>query len=541
MKTLYKHYKSNILKILLLSGLLSFLRVLPSYLLAFATNAIFARNISQFLFWDLVILILWLIYVCSNYLFSVYQEKELQKISLSLRKREADSIKTVPLADFNKITADGYVSKLTNDITQIETHGVMSLYRLFSNGWLILFSIVALALFNLWLVVLVLGLTGLILYIPNKFGTVLVALGQKLSTSNSSYTKRIANILKGYNVFRYNNRLAEIPKKITEYSQDLSENKVAIAKTNHKIMNLIAFSSLLSQVVVDIVTGFLAIIGQTTIGAISSSGNLAANIFNSVSLVGQSAMELRSIEPVIETFFVDKPIVRATKKTYNEFTDCIRIENLSFGYDANLPILENFNLDIKKGGKYLLTGDSGSGKSTLLKILIGDLEGYSGEIKVDGHQLMDVDSHSFIQYIDQDNYLFNTSYKENVALWNNYANTEIAEALNKAAADFVDDIDKVVENNGTNLSGGQKQRIGLARAFIQKKSVILFDEGTSSLDKKNTLLIENLLLEDNELTVVMISHHPLEESLHKFDQIISISAPLASENQLIAMANASRS
>ncbi len=541
MKTLYKHYKSNILKILLLSGLLSFLRVLPSYLLAFATNAIFARNISQFLFWDLVILILWLIYVCSNYLFSVYQEKELQKISLSLRKREADSIKTVPLADFNKITADGYVSKLTNDITQIETQGVMSLYRLFSNGWLILFSIVALALFNLWLVVLVLGLTGLILYIPNKFGTVLVALGQKLSTSNSSYTKRIANILKGYNVFRYNNRLAEIPKKITEYSQDLSENKVAIAKTNHKIMNLIAFSSLLSQVVVDIVTGFLAIIGQTTIGAISSSGNLAANIFNSVSLVGQSAMELRSIEPVIETFFVDKPIVRATKKTYNEFTDCIRIENLSFGYDANLPILENFNLDIKKGGKYLLTGDSGSGKSTLLKILIGDLEGYSGEIKVDGHQLMDVDSHSFIQYIDQDNYLFNTSYKENVALWNNYANTEIAQALNKAAADFVDDIDKVVENNGTNLSGGQKQRIGLARAFIQKKSVILFDEGTSSLDKKNTLLIENLLLEDNELTVVMISHHPLEENLHKFDQIISISAPLASENQLIAMANASRS
>lgn len=541
MKTLYKHYKSNILKILLLSGLLSFLRVLPSYLLAFATNAIFARNISQFLFWDLVILILWLIYVCSNYLFSVYQEKELQKISLSLRKREADSIKTVPLADFNKITADGYVSKLTNDITQIETQGVMSLYRLFSNGWLILFSIVALALFNLWLVVLVLGLTGLILYIPNKFGTVLVALGQKLSTSNSSYTKRIANILKGYNVFRYNNRLAEIPKKITEYSQDLSENKVAIAKTNHKIMNLIAFSSLLSQVVVDIVTGFLAIIGQTTIGAISSSGNLAANIFNSVSLVGQSAMELRSIEPVIETFFVDKPIVHATKKTYNEFTDCIRIENLSFGYDANLPILENLNLDIKKGGKYLLTGDSGSGKSTLLKILIGDLEGYSGEIKVDGHQLMDMDSHSFIQYIDQDNYLFNTSYKENVVLWNNYANTEIAEALNKAAADFVDDIDKVVENNGTNLSGGQKQRIGLARAFIQKKSVILFDEGTSSLDKKNTLLIENLLLEDNELTVVMISHHPLEENLHKFDQIISISAPLASENQLIAMANASRS
>ena len=123
MKTLYKHYKSNILKILFAVRPLILLRVLPSYLLAFATNAIFCQKYQPISFWDLVILILWLIYVCSNYLFSVYQEKELQKISLSLRKREADSIKTVPLADFNKITADGYVSKLTNDITQIETQG----------------------------------------------------------------------------------------------------------------------------------------------------------------------------------------------------------------------------------------------------------------------------------------------------------------------------------------------------------------------------------------------------------------------------------
>ena len=82
-------------------------------------------------------------------------------------------------------------------------------------------------------------------------------------------------------------------------------------------MNLIAFSSLLSQVVVDIVTGFLAIIGQTTIGAISSSGNLAANIFNSVSLVGQSAMELRSIEPVIETFLLISQSFAPRKPTTN--------------------------------------------------------------------------------------------------------------------------------------------------------------------------------------------------------------------------------
>ena len=522
MKIIYKYYKSNFLKMLFLTGLLSFLRVVPSYLLAYATNAIFDKNISEFLFWDLIIILLWLLYVVCNYFFTVYQEKQVQKISTSLRAQEATNIKSVSVKKFNETTADGYVSKLNNDISQIEIQGLMSLFSLFSNVWLVLFSVAALALFNLWLVVLVTALTGLILYIPKKFGSKLVDLGQQLSLSNAHFVKNISNILKGYKVFRYNNRLNQIPVKIDEYSKELSNNKITITKDKMKITNFIAFSSLMSQMVVDVLTGFLAIIGQTTIGAISSSGNLAANIFNSVSLMGQSAMELKSAEPVMEKFFSEKPAKQYDKIKLNNFTDTIRIENLSFGYNENNPILSNFNFDIKKGGKYLLTGDSGSGKSTLLKILVGDIDNYSGKILVDGQELKDIDAQFIIQYIDQDNYLFNNSYKENISLWNEYTDAEIIEALNKSSVDFIDDIGNLVENNGSNLSGGQKQRLALARAFIRNKSVILFDEGTSSLDKKNTLLIEKLLLEDKELTVLMVTHHPLEENIDKFDQIVSI-------------------
>lgn len=508
---------------LFLTGFLSFLRVVPSYLLAFATNAIFEKNVPRFLFLDLIIILLWLIYVWCNYLFSVYQEKEIQKISTSLRKQESNYIKNIDVLEFNKTTADGYISKLTNDISQIESQGLTNLCRLFSNAWLILFSTVALALFNFWLVVLVVILTGLILYIPNKFGIILVNLGQKLSQSNSQYNKNISNILKGYKVFRYNNRLEEIPNKIESYSNVLSKDKISIAKEKNKITNFIGFSSLMSQMIVDVVTGFLAIIGQTTIGAISSSGNLAANIFNSVSLLGQSSMELKSVEPVIEKFFdYQFKTNKNQKKKVDEFFYKISIENLTFGYSKNRPILKNFNLSIKKGGKYLLTGDSGSGKSTLLKILIGDLENYSGKITIDGRKIDEIDIHSFIQYIDQDNYLFNTSYKENVSLWKNYTNDEIISAINKASANFISDTETLVENNGSNLSGGQKQRIALARAFIQKKSFILLDEGTSSLDKKNTLTIENLLLDDKELTVILVTHNPLKENMHKFDEVISI-------------------
>uniref|UniRef100_UPI0039AFA880 ATP-binding cassette domain-containing protein n=1 Tax=Marinilactibacillus psychrotolerans TaxID=191770 RepID=UPI0039AFA880 len=138
------------------------------------------------------------------------------------------------------------------------------------------------------------------------------------------------------------------------------------------------------------------------------------------------------------------------------------------------------------------------------------------------NKVEDTNVNTLVQYIDQDNYLFNASYKENITLWEEYSEEEINLALNRASVDFITDSDKRIENNGTNLSGGQKQRIALARSFIQNKSFILLDEGTSSLDKGNILMIENLLLDNPDLTVILVTHNLLEENREKFDKIINL-------------------
>lgn len=83
-----------------------------------------------------------------------------------------------------------------------------------------------------------------------------------------------------------------------------------------------------------------------------------------------------------------------------------------------------------------------------------------------------------------------------------------------------DGLNLILKENGKNLSGGQKQRIALARALIRNKSVLLLDEVTSSLDKENAILIENMVLNNKNLTVIMISHNITEKNKLKFDYII---------------------
>ena len=91
-------------------------------------------------------------------------------------------------------------------------------------------------------------------------------------------------------------------------------------------------------------------------------------------------------------------------------------------------------------------------------------------------------------------------------------------------------LDTVVGEEGRNLSGGQKQRVAIARALIHNRSILLVDEGTSALDKKNADIVENSLLANPDLTLILISHHLTEERKAQFDRVYALSPAELSNN-----------
>lgn len=198
----------------------------------------------------------------------------------------------------------------------------------------------------------------------------------------------------------------------------------------------------------------------------------------------------------------------------------LKVKNICFSYDKNSYItLDNINLVINKGDRIGIVGKTGSGKSTLLDIMMGLITPDSGEIILDGHNLLKGNKmknwRAAIAHVPQNIYLVDSSIEENIALGTKKQDINhklLRDCAKKAQLnDFIAKLPKgyktFVGERGIKLSGGQKQRIGIARALYKKAKILFLDEATSALDNntENEFLkaINNL---SKDITLVIVAH-----------------------------------
>ena len=214
------------------------------------------------------------------------------------------------------------------------------------------------------------------------------------------------------------------------------------------------------------------------------------------------------------------------------FNKNIKLENVSFKYnDKESNVLENINLEIKKGSCIGIKGTTGSGKSTLLDIILGLLKPTRGNVLVD-----DIDIRSNIYYwrsmlahVPQEIYLLDDTISQNIAFGLDKSQVDIKRMKKAAKMAYVDEFvnkfpykyDAFVGEKGITLSGGQIQRIGIARALYLKKKILILDEATSALDRDTEKkVIDSILSNSKQVTIFMIAHRL--ETLKYCDSIITI-------------------
>lgn len=199
----------------------------------------------------------------------------------------------------------------------------------------------------------------------------------------------------------------------------------------------------------------------------------------------------------------------------------ISIRNLQKSFDDKV-LFDNFNLDIPDGSFVVISGESGSGKSTLLNMIGGIEEPDGGTITVDGYDVTGK-GNKRKYYRDVVGFLFqnfalleNKTVKENLEMIQKAGRSgvEIGEALDKVG--LTDVLNKKVYK----LSGGEQQRIALARLMIKKCSVILADEPTGSLDKRNSEVVMSVLHDLNlqGKTVIVVTHD--EDIVSRADNVV---------------------
>ena len=199
----------------------------------------------------------------------------------------------------------------------------------------------------------------------------------------------------------------------------------------------------------------------------------------------------------------------------------IAFENVSFGYDSRLPVLNGISLTIRPGEKIGLVGRSGAGKSTLVNLLLHFNPVTSGRITIDGQDIAGVKQESLrshIAMVTQDTSLLHRSIRDNIVYGRpDASDAEIADAIDKAkASDFIGSLsdwkgrrglDAHVGERGVKLSGGQRQRIALARVILKNAPILVLDEATSALDSEVEAAIQESLATLMEgKTVIAIAH-----------------------------------
>ena len=192
----------------------------------------------------------------------------------------------------------------------------------------------------------------------------------------------------------------------------------------------------------------------------------------------------------------------------------VEFRNVTFGYNrGEAPLIEDFSLTIKAGGRVALVGASGSGKSTVAKLAAGLCKPWSGEVLFDGQQRGVYErSHlaDAVAYVDQDVTLFEGSVRDNLTLWQPAPEEVLRSALRDAAieSDILirpGGIDAPLQEGARNLSGGQRQRLEIARALVRNPRVLILDEATSALDPTSEAQVEQRLRSRN-LTCLVVAH-----------------------------------
>ena len=322
-------------------------------------------------------------------------------------------------------------------------------------------------------------------------------------------------------------------EKWAGYQASVNTQTVRFARINQYLGIIPSVIASVFNVAVLILGVWLTMQGQFTSGMVMAfQGFLGSFMGPAQQLIsaGQTLQEMRTnmerIEDVMEypedTMLAaqesrDQAVAEgeAEEPSYEKLNGSLVMKNVTFGYSRlEPPLIEGFDLELKRGQRVAFVGASGCGKSTLAKLISGLYQPWEGEILFDGRPISEIDRSVFtgsVAVVDQDIILFEDTIGANIRMWDN--SIEDYEVILAARdAQIHDDIMQreggylyKITEGGKDFSGGQRQRLEIARVLAQDPSLVIMDEATSALDAKTEYDVVRSIME-REISCVVIAH-----------------------------------
>lgn len=456
-----------------------------------------------------------------------------QEVVADFRKHLFAHLQTLTVSFFTRRRTGELLSRLMSDVTVIQS--IVTETPIDAVKQLVTFvgGITFLLFMNWRLCLLILILLPLLVLVAKVFGRRLKSLSTSIQDQTAALSTLVEEVISGIRIvksFVQTHREKDRFADQVDQTLHLTLRRAAIMAVFIPVISLMTFSS---------ATAVLWYGGRQVIEGVVTPGDLFAFVLFAGILIGPFSSAARVFAQVKEAQGATQRVFeildaqpdicdQSGAQTLVTVDGHVRVEGVTFSYDARHPVLSNLSFEAKPGELVALVGPTGAGKTTVINLLHRFYDPTEGRITIDGKDLRQVTVESWyrqVALVPQETILFGGTILDNIRYGNMAANEAVVLEASKAAHahDFItglpDGYQTLVGEKGVNLSGGQRQRIAIARAILKNPRILLLDEATSSLDAESERLVQEALQRLMEGRTTFVVAHRLS-TIQRADRIL---------------------
>jgi ATP-binding cassette, subfamily B, bacterial len=461
-----------------------------------------------------------------------------ERVQFSLRRRLFDHLQKLSMSYYDKTKLGRIISRCTSDVTALREINVWGLHTIVANGLMMIVAAIMLAGTNLWLFLSVAWL-GVVLVVANRIYLKRAAVAWQLAREGwTRVSTNLAENITGMRVVNAFNRQGPNLGVFNTLQYDNTANNVAVARLNGVYQPVLELVRFVGKVTILALGGYLIVrgtLGRGGVGKVVAAFlywdwfmNPIINFGNFYNLLMQAMagseriFSLLDLQPDVQDEPGAQPLPRITGR--------VEFDHVTFGYNAERPVLHDICFEANPGEMVALVGATGSGKSSIISLVARFYQPQSGRVRVDGHDIRHVTGESLhhqMGLVLQVNYLFSGTVVDNIR----YARPDATEEQVIAAARAIGSHDAIcslkdgykteVGERGANMSLGQRQLICFTRAYLADPRIFMLDEATSAIDTATEVVIQRSLEKLLEGRTTFVVAHRLS-TIMRADRILVI-------------------
>lgn len=443
------------------------------------------------------------------------------RVTADIRERMFAKLVLLPTTFFDAHPSSRIVARITNDVNGLSTAAINVLTTLVRDSLTIVALLAWMLYLNWQLTLASIIIMPLVLVAMRYFSQRMRRLSRALLKSYGDMAQALQEATEGQRVIKLQATQAYEIDRFHLGTEMFRGLNMRISVAGEVLMPLVQMIAALALAVVVGLAVYQANQDATSVGAFVSFITAMLMLLAPAKRLAGISMPLQRGLASAESVFalLDETIeADSGKVVMSRSQGGIELSHVGFAYpQTDRPALEDISFSVKPGEMVAIVGSSGSGKTTLLNLLVRFYDDYSGQIRIDGHDIRDLTLASLraqFALVSQDIFLFNDSVAANIAYGSGTGATDAAirHAAQAAYATtfierFPDGFATLIGDKGIRLSGGQRQRLAIARAVLKQAPILLLDEATSALDSESEQYVQSAIEAlTGTATMIVIAH-----------------------------------